>query len=159
MNLYHTLRCLVSVCLCVTDVGVAIPNLQVACKTITCVSAFTEMTILFFFEILQVWTLRCMLRERCHCMRITKVQRLIPVSAHGESAEPQEQSFQHSFCSLPRLSRRLSWSTKSTAPMKLPTLIARCDSGCLALCMPNNFVFLPLASAMARAHNGILRVA
>ena len=38
--------------------------------------------------------------------------------------------------SLPRLSRRMSWSTKSpaTGTVKLPKLIARRDSGCLALC-------------------------
>ena len=38
---YHlnTLRFLLSVCLSVTDVGVAITNLRVMCKTITCVSA------------------------------------------------------------------------------------------------------------------------
>ena len=42
----------VSVCLCVTDVGVAITNLRVVCKTITCASAFTEMAILLFLEII-----------------------------------------------------------------------------------------------------------
>ena len=48
---------------CVTDVGVAVTNLRVVCKIITCVSAaFTEMpAILIFLEIaknlLQVWTL------------------------------------------------------------------------------------------------------
>ena len=31
-----------SVRVCVTDVGVAVTNLRVVCKTITCVSAFTE---------------------------------------------------------------------------------------------------------------------
>ena len=40
-----------SVCLCVTDVGVAVTNLRVVCKIITCVSAFTEMAILIFLEI------------------------------------------------------------------------------------------------------------
>ena len=46
------------------DVGVAVTNLRVVCKIVTCVSAFTftelEMTILIFLEIaklLQVWTL------------------------------------------------------------------------------------------------------
>ena len=49
--------------MCVMDVGVAVTNLQVVCKIITCVSAFTEMAILIFLEIardkklLQVWTL------------------------------------------------------------------------------------------------------
>ena len=36
-----------SVCVCVTDVGVATTNLRFVCKTITCVSAFTEMAIIF----------------------------------------------------------------------------------------------------------------
>ena len=31
-----------SVCVCVTDVGVAATNLRFVCKTITCVSAFTK---------------------------------------------------------------------------------------------------------------------
>ena len=35
-----------SVCVCVMDVGVAVTNLRVVCKTITCASAFTEMAIL-----------------------------------------------------------------------------------------------------------------
>ena len=45
--------------MCVTDVGVAITFLRVVCKTITCASAFTEMAISFFLEILnlQVWIL------------------------------------------------------------------------------------------------------
>ena len=30
------------VCVCVTDVGVAVMNLRVVCKIVTCVSAFTE---------------------------------------------------------------------------------------------------------------------
>ena len=38
-------------CVCVTDVGVAVTNLRVVCKNITCVSAFTEMAILIFLEI------------------------------------------------------------------------------------------------------------
>ena len=33
----------VSVRVCVTDVGVTVPNLRVMCKIITCVSAFTEL--------------------------------------------------------------------------------------------------------------------
>ena len=76
--------------------------------------------------------------------------------------------------SLPRLSRRMSWSTKSTATVKLPTLIAHRDSAALlsAYCdtsvknrvsfwssTPNNLVFLPVDSAMASAHNGILHLA
>ena len=36
-----------SVCVSVTDVGVAVTNLRFVCKTITCVSAFTEMAIIF----------------------------------------------------------------------------------------------------------------
>ena len=38
-------------CVCVTDVGVAVTNLRVVCKIITCVSAFIEMAILIFKEI------------------------------------------------------------------------------------------------------------
>ena len=60
-----TLRFLVvclSVCVCVTDVGVAATNLRFVCKTITCVSAFTEMAIIFL-EIVKAAagldTLRC----------------------------------------------------------------------------------------------------
>ena len=30
------------VCVCVTDVGVAVTNLRVVCKSITCVSTFTD---------------------------------------------------------------------------------------------------------------------
>ena len=40
-----------SVRVCVTDVGVAVTNLRVVCKSITCVSAFTEMVI--FLEIVK----------------------------------------------------------------------------------------------------------
>ena len=35
------------VCASVMDVGVAVTNLRFVCKTITCVSAFTEMAIIF----------------------------------------------------------------------------------------------------------------
>ena len=62
--------------LCVTNVGVAVTNLRVVCKTITCVSAFTEIAILLFFLVMIVEaaagldTLRCRLRERCHCGRL-----------------------------------------------------------------------------------------
>ena len=79
----NTLRFLLSVCLsvrlCVTDVGVAVTNLQVVCKIITCVSAFTEMAILIFLEIardkklLQAWTLcvagytKGAIVGACHC--------------------------------------------------------------------------------------------
>ena len=67
-----------SVC---ASVCVAVTNLRVVCKTITCASAFTEMAILSFFLeiiiILQVKaaagldTLRYRLLERCHCGRLT----------------------------------------------------------------------------------------
>ena len=43
----NTLRFYLSVRLCVTDVGVAATNLRFVRKTITCVSAFTEMAIIF----------------------------------------------------------------------------------------------------------------
>ena len=66
--------------MCVTDVGVAITNLRVVCKIITCVPAVchsivTEMAIIFL-EIVHVKaaagrdTLRCKLREGCHCGRL-----------------------------------------------------------------------------------------
>ena len=62
-------------CVCVTDVGVAITNLRVVCKIITCASAFTEIAILLLFlEIVEAAagldTLRCRLREGCHCGRL-----------------------------------------------------------------------------------------
>ena len=38
--------------MCVTDVGVAVTNLRVVCKIITCVSAFTEMAISLFRDII-----------------------------------------------------------------------------------------------------------
>ena len=64
----------VCVCVCVTDVGVAATNLRFVCKTITCVSAFTEMAIFLFLEIVKAAagldTLRCRLREGCHCGRL-----------------------------------------------------------------------------------------
>ena len=90
MQSYIKILCVrLSVCLCVTDVGVAVTNLRVMCKTITCVSAFTEMAIIFleivkaaiifleivkaaiiFLEIVEdaagLDTLRCRLREGCH---------------------------------------------------------------------------------------------
>ena len=44
-------------CPCVTDVGVAVTNLRVVCKIVTCVSAFTEMASemakLIFLEIVK----------------------------------------------------------------------------------------------------------
>ena len=62
-----------SVRVSVTDVGVAVTNLRFVCKTITCVSAFTEVAIIFL-EIVKAAagldTLRCRLREGCHCGRL-----------------------------------------------------------------------------------------
>ena len=59
-----TLRFSLSVCLSVTDVGVAVTNLRVVCKIITCVSAFTftELEVAKIVQtaaklLLQVWTL------------------------------------------------------------------------------------------------------
>ena len=49
-TLINTLRFLLSVCVCVTDVGVAATNLRFVCKTIMCVSAFTEMAIFLFLR-------------------------------------------------------------------------------------------------------------
>ena len=53
----------------VKDVGVAVTNLRVVCKTITCASAIS-----FFLDMVKVAagldTLRCRLRERCHCGRL-----------------------------------------------------------------------------------------
>ena len=76
-------------CVCprVTDVGVAVTNLRVVCKIITCVSAFTftelEMAIIILLIFLEIAkncckaataagldTLRCRLREGCHCGRL-----------------------------------------------------------------------------------------
>ena len=58
------------VCPSVTDVGMAIANLWVVCKIITCVSTFTEMAIIYL-EIVKAAagrdTLRCRLRKGCHC--------------------------------------------------------------------------------------------
>ena len=59
--------------LSVTDVGVAVTNLRVVCKSITCVSAFTE--IAYFLEMIVeaaagLDTLRCRLHEGCHCGRL-----------------------------------------------------------------------------------------
>ena len=61
--------------MCVTVVGVAVTNLRVVCKINTCVSAFTEMAIILkFLEIVKAAagldTLRCRLREGCHCGRL-----------------------------------------------------------------------------------------
>ena len=60
--------------MCVTDVGVATTILRFVCKTITCVSAFTEMAIIFLEIVLKAAagldTLRCRLREGCHCGRL-----------------------------------------------------------------------------------------
>ena len=64
---------MLSVCLCVTDVGVAVTNLRVVCKIIMCVPAVTEMAIIFL-EIVKAAagrdTQRCRLREGCHCGRL-----------------------------------------------------------------------------------------
>ena len=69
ISIHHQYIKILVVCPSVTDVGVAVTNLRVVCKIITCVSAFTftelEMAILIFLEIvktaakllLQVWTL------------------------------------------------------------------------------------------------------
>ena len=62
------------VCVCVTDVGVAVTNLRVVCKNITCVSAFTFTEIKL--EIVKAAADRdtlgsgCRLREGCHCERL-----------------------------------------------------------------------------------------
>ena len=54
----------------------AVTNLRFVCKTITCVSAFTEnfMAISFFLEIVKAAagldTQSCRLREGCHCGRL-----------------------------------------------------------------------------------------
>ena len=67
-------------------------------------------------------------------MRITGRFKGCFLSVHMVICEPQEESCLLSCSSLPRLSRRMSWSTKSPAPVKLPKLIARPDGGCLAPC-------------------------
>ena len=53
-------------CVCVTDVGVAVTNLRVVCKIITCVPAVTEMAINLLEAAAGRDTLRCKLREGCH---------------------------------------------------------------------------------------------
>ena len=63
----------------------------------------------------------------------------------------------------------MSWSTKSPATMKLPKPVAALLSArrdtlvknrvSFQSSTPNNLVFLPVASAMVSAHNGILCVA
>ena len=52
-NIYHRYIKIFVVCLSMTDVGMAVTNLRVVCKIIVCVSAFTEMAILIFFEIVK----------------------------------------------------------------------------------------------------------
>ena len=42
ISIHQDFSC-VCVCVSVMDVGVAVTNLRVVCKTITCASAFTEM--------------------------------------------------------------------------------------------------------------------
>ena len=63
--------------MCVTDVGVAVTNLRVVCKIITCVSAFTEMVITkSFLKIVKAAADRdtpgsgYSLHEGCHCERL-----------------------------------------------------------------------------------------
>ena len=59
-----------------TDVGVAVTNLRIVCKIITCVPAVTEMAIIFLHVELEIVkaagrdTLGCRLREGCHCGRL-----------------------------------------------------------------------------------------
>ena len=43
---HHQYIKIFGVCASVTDVGVAVTNLRFVCKTITCISAFTEMAII-----------------------------------------------------------------------------------------------------------------
>ena len=68
------LRFYLCVCPCVMDVGLAVTNLRVVCKIITCVPAVTEMAINLSRAILKADagrdTLRCKLREGCHCERL-----------------------------------------------------------------------------------------
>ena len=76
MAVTNSLRFLLSV----MDVDVAVTKLRVVCKTITCVSAFTEIAILLFFlDIVEATagldTLRCRLREGCHCGRLPSYYR------------------------------------------------------------------------------------
>ena len=63
-----------SVCLSVTDVGVAVTNLRVVCKIITCVPAVTSTIIFRELEIVKAAagrdTQRFRLREGCHCGRL-----------------------------------------------------------------------------------------
>ena len=66
---YHQYIKILLVCLCVTDVGMAITNLWVVCKSITCVSAFTEAFTKIVKAAAGLDTLHCRLREGCHCGR------------------------------------------------------------------------------------------
>ena len=61
------------------DVGVAVMNLRVLCKIIMCVSAFTEMAIIFFtdivkaaegLDILRICAAGARLLEGYHCGRL-----------------------------------------------------------------------------------------
>ena len=71
---YHQYIKILVVCASVTDVGVAVTDLRVVCKSITCVSAFTEAftkIAIIFLEIVKsaagLDNLHCRLREGCHC--------------------------------------------------------------------------------------------
>ena len=63
MHSYLNTFKIVVVRLSVTDVDVAITNLRVVCKIITCVSACTEIA----KAAARRNTLRCRLRKGCHC--------------------------------------------------------------------------------------------
>ena len=76
--------------MCVTDVGVAATNLRFVCKTITCVSAFTEMVLETVKAAAGLDTLRCRLRKdaivgACHCTSEGKNTKLFGVLDQSEN--------------------------------------------------------------------------
>ena len=58
-----------SVCPCVTDVGLAVTDLRVVCKIITCVSAFT-------FEIMAINVCPCVMDVGVACLSVSANQTL-----------------------------------------------------------------------------------
>ena len=73
-SIINTLRFLVCVCPCVTDVGVAVTNLRVVCKIIACrVQNYRVRSSCHrnFLEIVKAAAGQsCRLREGCHCGRL-----------------------------------------------------------------------------------------
>ena len=79
LSIINSLRFLLSVCLCVTDVGVAVTNLRVVCKIIACrvqnyrVRSMIQLSQKFSRDVKAAAgqdTQSCRLREGCHCGRL-----------------------------------------------------------------------------------------